>query len=81
MYVQNQDELETFHIFKNGTKIPKIFIPVKIHSKTFTLGGIKTCSEQPHLASGRFMKVFYKMTNCLRQPLLSSPKSSHLIQV
>ena len=37
--------------------------------KTFTLGGLgqglpKTLSEQPHLASGCFMKLFYKTTTC-----------------
>ena len=38
-------------------------------------------SERPHLASGYFIKVFYKMTTCPRQPLLSGLKSGSLIQV
>ena len=38
-------------------------------------------SERPHLASGCFIKVFYEMTTCPRQPLLSGLKSGSLIQV
>ena len=44
-------------------------------------GGPKVFSEQPHLASGHFIKVFYKATTCPRQPILSGPKSGRLIQV
>ena len=42
---------------------------------------LKTCQEQPHLVSGHFIKLFHKTTTCPRWPLLSGPKSSHLIQV
>ena len=42
---------------------------------------LKTCSEQPRLVSGCFIKVFHKMTTCPRQLLLSGPKSSCFIQV
>ena len=42
---------------------------------------LKACQEQPHLVSDCFIKVFYKTTTCPRQPLLSGPKSVHLIQV
>ena len=42
---------------------------------------LETCHEQPHLDSGRFIKVFYKTTTCPQPPLLSSPISSRLIQV
>ena len=42
---------------------------------------LKTCHEWQHLLSDRFIKVFYKMTICPRQPLLSGPKSDCLIQV
>ena len=42
---------------------------------------LKTCKEQPHLVSGHFIKVFYKMTTCPRQPILSCPKKGRLIQV
>ena len=42
---------------------------------------LKTCQERPHLLSGCFIKVCYKMTTCPRQPLLSGPKSGHPIQV
>ena len=31
--------------------------------------------------SGHFIKVFYKMTTCPRQPILSCPKKGRLIQV
>ena len=41
----------------------------------------KTCQERPHLVSGCFIKVFYKMTTCRRQPLLSDLKSGCIIQV
>ena len=44
-------------------------------------GGPKVFSEQPHLASGHFMKVFYKTTTCPRQPIMSGHKSGRLIQV
>ena len=27
---------------------------------------LKTCQEQPHLLSGHFIKVFYKITTCPR---------------
>ena len=27
---------------------------------------LKTCQEQPHLVSGRFIVVFYKTTTCPR---------------
>ena len=40
---------------------------------------LKTCHEQPHLVSGRFIKVFFKTTTCPRRPLLSGPKSGCLI--
>ena len=46
-----------------------------------SLLGKKTCPEQPHRASGSFMKVLGKMTTCLKHPLLSGPKSGCLIPV
>ena len=55
----------------------RIFIQANI-----TVGKkLKTCQERPHLVSGRFIKVFYKTTTCIRRPLLSGPKSGRLIQV
>ena len=41
----------------------------------------KNCQERPHLLSGRFTKVFYKMTICFGRPLLSGSKSGRLMQV
>ena len=37
---------------------------------------LKACQERLHLVSGSFIKVFYKMDTCPRQPLLSGPKWS-----
>ena len=42
----------------------------------------KTCQEQPNFVCGRLIQVFHKMTTTFpRRPLLSGPKSGHLIQV
>ena len=41
----------------------------------------KTYPEQPHLVSGRFMKVFFKTITCRKQPLSSGSKSGRLVQV
>lgn len=80
MYVQNQNWFKTFYIFKNGTKTPKI-ANLYSHKDLFALGHSfgrkkpKTCSEQPHLASGSLMKVFYMTSTSPRRLLLSGPKS------
>ena len=42
---------------------------------------LKPCQEWPHLVSGRFIKVFYKMNTCPKRPLLKAPKSDCLMQV
>ena len=39
---------------------------------------LKTSSERPHFASGRFMRVFYKKTVCPKWPLLSDPKGGYI---
>ena len=51
-----------------------------IHYNTFTLKK-KNCSEQLHVVSGHLVKVFYKMTTCLRLSLLIVSKSDRLMQV
>ena len=50
----------------------------KVTRKTarHSLWRTKTCSERPHLASGRLMKVFHKTTTNPRQPLLQSQEWS-----
>ena len=51
----------------------QIFIQANYYGKK-----LKTCQEWPHLLSGCFIKVFYKMATCPRWPLLSGPESGHL---
>ena len=47
-----------------------------------TLGKkLKICQGRPHLLSGRFIRVIYKMNTFPRRPLFSDPKSGRLIQV
>ena len=41
----------------------------------------KTCQERSNFVHGRLIQVLHKMTNFPGQPLLSGPKSGHLIQV
>ena len=72
---------------QNDTKAPKIG-NIYSNEDLFTIGHSlwektqKHGQEQPHLVSGRFMKVFYKITTCPRPPLLNGPKSGCcLIQV
>ena len=78
----------TLHIFKNDSKTSYManiqYNHVKIYSlKDVYSGGKKpkTYPEQPHLVSGRFMKVFFKTTTCPKQPLSSGSKSGRLVQV
>ena len=59
-----------------------LFQQIFIVYKTFTVGkNLKTYQERLDLVCGRYIKVFYKTTNCSIRPLLIGPKSSHLVQV
>ena len=82
MYALSKSKSNSKH-FKSWRMAPK-YTKWKIYLlyKTFTFWEkTKTCPEQPHRASGSFMKVLCKMTPCLKHPLLSGPKSGCLIPV
>ena len=42
---------------------------------------LKPPKDRSHAFTCRFIKVFYKMTTCPRQPILSGPKGDYFIQV
>ena len=67
---------EQYQNMQNGVSL---FTWRFIHYNTFTLE--KNCSERLHVVSGHLVKVFYKMTTCLRLSLLIVSKSDRLMQV
>ena len=81
---KDKSNLKTFSIFKNGTKtceIANLYSRKSLFSMKHSQWEekLKTCQEWPDLVCGYFIKVFYKTNTCPRQPLLSGPKSVHLI--
>ena len=69
-----KSNLETFWIFKNGTKHVQLQIFIQAN---ITMGKkLRTWQGQPHLVSGHFIKVFYKTTTCSKWPHFSW---SHLV--
>ena len=72
-----KNNLKTFLILNNNTKTHAI---ANLSSNNYCCEKkLKICQEWRHLVSGRFTKMFYKTTTCPRRPLLSGPKSGHLI--